>query len=326
VQIVPRRRAEGLIAAVYAQVARDFGAVVEPFSLHSPAPALLAGAWAICRESLLAGAAPRHFKEAVASAVSQVNHCPYCVDAHTMMLRADGRGDVARGLRRGRPVAQAELQDVIDWARASRSPGDPRLARPPFHAAHAPELVGTAVCFHYINRMVSALLGPTPLPAGGRGRAVTAPLAARWFARAVHRPHEPGESLALLPAIPAAATSPVPWARGAPHVERAFSCFAALVEREAPASLDEPARARVRAEIAAWEGGEPAPDGARPDHATALERLARLAALAPYRIDDGLLAACRDAGAGDRELVAALAWASFGAAQRVAGWLSPPAR
>ena len=55
VQAVVPNAAEGLVARVYPQIKKEFGALVEPFTLHSPSPELLAGAWGACRESLLVG-------------------------------------------------------------------------------------------------------------------------------------------------------------------------------------------------------------------------------------------------------------------------------
>jgi len=96
IHAVKAASAEGLVKQVYAQIKRDFGAQVEPFTLHSPYPKLLAGAWMACRESELAGNVGRDIKEAVAATVSKINQCPYCVDAHTIILNASGRRNVAR--------------------------------------------------------------------------------------------------------------------------------------------------------------------------------------------------------------------------------------
>src|SRR5262245_30876330 len=95
---VPRDAASGLVAQVYAQIKQDLGVVPEPFTLHSPAPDLLAGAWAIFRETLLVGKVRRGIKEALATQVSQANQCPWCVDAHTISLYAAGDGSVARAI------------------------------------------------------------------------------------------------------------------------------------------------------------------------------------------------------------------------------------
>ena len=63
--------ATGLVREVYRQVERDFGMLAPPIALHSPAPTVLAAAWAMLHESLLAtGTTPRATKEAIATAVS----------------------------------------------------------------------------------------------------------------------------------------------------------------------------------------------------------------------------------------------------------------
>jgi AhpD family alkylhydroperoxidase len=151
------------------------GRVAEPLVLHSPSPALLAGAWSVLRETLLVGQVPRGLKESVASTVSAINRCPYCVDVHTMLARAAGYRDAASAVddvdagggfddrqlatlpRAGGP----RLPEVLRWAAATRSPGAEILRTPPFTAREAPEIIGVAVTFHYINRIVSATLPET---------------------------------------------------------------------------------------------------------------------------------------------------------------------
>jgi len=155
-----------LLAQTYPQIKRDFGALVEPFSLHAPAPRLLAGIWMATREIALVGIVRRVIKEAIAATVSQLNRCPYCVDAHTMMLHAISAHGAAAAISQEN---DSEIQDpairpIIAWAKATRSPGDPLLHRPPFSEAEAPEIIGTAVAFHYTNRMVDIFLDETPLP------------------------------------------------------------------------------------------------------------------------------------------------------------------
>jgi AhpD family alkylhydroperoxidase len=185
------------VAEIYGQIRRDFGAVPDPFRLHSASPRLLGGVWAVCRETLVAGRGPRHLRELVATVVSQINSCPYCVDAHTTMLHADGRGALAGSLLGG--AASEGLDDeartFAAWAAATRSPGAAVLADPPFDAELAPEFIGTAVAFHYINRMVTVLASPSPFPGPRALRPLTTRIAPRLFARAVKRPKAPGASL-----------------------------------------------------------------------------------------------------------------------------------
>ena len=101
IQAIAPRHAEGLVEPVYAQIKRDFGKIVEPFLLHSPIPELLAGAWMVCRETELVGSVPRYIKEAAAVAVSQQNQCPYCIDAHTIMLCAENEKELSKIIKKG---------------------------------------------------------------------------------------------------------------------------------------------------------------------------------------------------------------------------------
>jgi AhpD family alkylhydroperoxidase len=329
VAVIPPRRAEGAVADIYAEIRHDFGAVVDPFTLHSPAPELLAAVWPMFREPLIAGEAPRYLKEAVATAVSESNRCPWCVDAHTIMLHAATRHDVAGALRRGRELKDPEAAAVVAWARASRPPEPEELASPPFDPALAPEFIGTAVGFHYINRAVSALVGPSPLPFGGRFGSITSRIAGRWFARAVNRPAD--SSLAA-----PTSSQPLPpdlaWAEPAPSIAAAFASFASAVDRAGAEALDQPTRNLVKERVLAWKGEFPPPTQSWVDELLVdIERAQRpgarvalLAALAPYQIDDRLIDAYREQGADDARVVGTVAWASFVTARRVAEWLVAP--
>ncbi len=218
VRAVPARAATGLVATVYGEVAREFGALVEPFTLHSPAPALLAGAWRACRATLVTGTVPRAVKEGVAAAVSRANRCPYCVDAHTIMLDGVASHDAARAIAAGcdEAIRDRRVRDAVAWASASRTPGSPLLAMPPFALHEAPEMLGTALVFHYINRPVTVLLDESPLPSTApQWKGVLRRMAGWWFGRAMARP-KPADPPALLPA--ASLPDDLRWAASSPPV------------------------------------------------------------------------------------------------------------
>jgi AhpD family alkylhydroperoxidase len=315
-----------LVATVNAQMKRDFGMVVEPITLHRPTPELMAGAWAALRETVVSGTVDGPAKETVASTVSRVNRCPYCVEAHAIRLAAGGRRDVAAAIERGdyQAIPVAHLRALALWAAASRSPGAPELVAPPFAAGEAPELVGTVVYFHYVNRMVSVFCGDSPLPAVARAfRAPIARVAARRFRRAVLVTHAAGASLGLI------ADAPVPadlsFAPDDGAIGRAWGAFAAVVDRSGRAALSDRDRAAVRAAIAAWKGDDPPLSGgwiedALGDADSGAARLALLTALAPYRVgSDDLIEL---GGADGATAVSAAAWGAFEAARRVAAWLT----
>jgi len=323
--------ADPLVTEVYAEIRRDFGVVAEPFRVQAPAPPILAAAWAVLREAVLCGRVPRRVKETVAAVISQTNRCPYCVDIHTSLLHAAGGRASAWALRgRGREaVADPELRAAAEWAAASRSPGAAVLAALPFGPAAAPEMIGTAAAFHYINRLVTLFLGETPFPMGGRWLAAPSVLATSLrFARSVRRRLVPGEALVRLP--PAELPADLSWARPRPEIAAAFASLAAAVETEAAGPLGE-AAAPVRERIESWDGQEPPLGEAwareaiaglpRKHHPSA--RLALLTAQAPHRVGAAEVAAFRAVWPGDPELVAVAAWAAFTAARRIAAWLDP---
>ncbi len=326
---MPPIRPNDLVAEVYRQIRHDFGALVEPMTLHAPVPTLLAATWCVNRETLLVGRVRREIKEAVATVVSQLNRCRYCVDAHTIMLHAGSQHRTARQLSRGdhRGLDDPELAAVVAWAASTRSPDAAVLTSPPFGPAEAPELIGTAVAFHYINRIVTILLGDSPIPGPGRVREAAKRPAGLWFSRAVRRPKNPGAALALLPDVPIPAD--LGWAAASPLVAGAFARFFWAVTEAGEDALDADTRLCVIERIEAWRG-EPVgldqawvDDAVRPlrPQARPMARLALLTALDPHRIDQRMVQAMRS-DLGEGWLISALAWSSFSAARRVATWMS----
>lgn len=89
-------------------------------------------------------------------------------------------------------------------------------------------------------------------------------------------------------------------------------------------------RALVVSRLDAWRGEEPGLSRQWYEEAVAplavderpTARLALLAAFAPSRVDDELVADARRVGADDARLLALTAWASFRAARRIASWVA----
>ncbi|MFH8345531.1 carboxymuconolactone decarboxylase family protein [Streptomyces sp. NPDC018045] len=319
---VPPASADGLVAAVYDATERDFGLLAPPIALHSPDPRLLAAAWLMLRETLVAtGRMARADKEAVATAVSAANRCPYCAEVHGATLH----GLLAGGAGSGRPRT---------------GPGGPsaRAGAPPLHgeapvpAGQVPEAVGVAVAFHYLNRVVNVFLGEPPFPswAPEPARRASRRILGRVL-RAQARGHrEPGRSLDLLPAAPL--PDDLAWAAPVPTVAGAFARAAAAIDGAADGAVPASVRGLVRDRI---DKGGGAPQGlgltwldealARlPREDRPAGRLALLTALASYRVDERAVAPLRRAGYGDGELVALVAWGAFTAARRAGAGLAPP--
>jgi AhpD family alkylhydroperoxidase len=339
VRPVSRSAANGDTARIYEQMTREFGIHAEPIVLHSPAPELLAGAWSVCRETLVAGGSvDRATKEAVATAVSSINRCPFCVDAHAVMLAGTGNYETARLIDQGdyAAIGDPRLRRVVEWAAATRSPGSSILREPPFEGDQAPELIGTAVLFHYINRPVTVFLDDSPLPWNGRLlKGGMLRIGGRRFRELARSSPEAGATLDLLPL--AELPEDLRWAEGSAPLAGAWARFAAAVERAGELSLPFEARARVLARLREWKG-EPQPLGsewleqglvALSEEHRAGGRLALLSALAPYRVDEGVISSYRETVAdddrsADERIVGAVAWGALAAARRVGSWLQAP--
>lgn len=331
VRPVPPATADGLVAAVYGQLEDDFGMIAPPVALHSPAPGVLAAAWLMLRETLLAnGSVRRADKEAVATAVSVANGCPYCVEVHTTALRGLRARTAAEAIGADRidTVDDAGLRRITAWARAT---GDRAgAAAPPAPAARWPELLGVATTFHYLNRMVTVFLGDSPLPPGAPDAARGA---ARWLLARVMRPganRRPGRSLDLLPDTPL--PTDLRWAAANPTIAAAFARACGAIDAVA---VPAPVRALVHEHLARWDGRPAGPSRAWVEDALStvdyrwrrMGRLALLTALAPYQIDEWVLAEVREQGVDDTGLIELAGWASLAAARRISGWAvaGPPA-
>jgi AhpD family alkylhydroperoxidase len=333
VQPVIPSTAEGLVTRVYAQIKQDFGALVEPLILHSPSPELLAGAWSACRETLLVGSVRRDVKEAVAATVSRINRCPYCVDAHTIMLNATSAHRIANAINHDKDtyISDPMIRSIVAWAAATRSPDSEVLRSPPFSQENAPEVIGTAVYFHYLNRMVSVFLDETPLPFDHQWMKGTLKRITGWFfSKAVRRPKALGASLTFLPE--AELPADLCWAKGAINITNAFARFAAVVDAAGKDLVPEEVRDFIGEQLQVWDGKEPGLSRnwveeriVRLDkEAKAVGRLLLLTALAPYQVDEKVIGTFTASHPGDDKLLGVLAWGCFTAARRIGSWLSLP--
>ena len=323
VEPVRPERAPEPVVRVYEQVEQDFGMLAPPISLHAPAPATLAAAWVMLRECMVAtGQVRREVKEAVAVGVSLTNACPYCVEVHSMALYGLTRPADALAVATGRAgeVSDPELQRAASWAAAGPAgpPAAPQRQRP--------ELVGTAVTFHYLNRMSNVFLVESPIPPGvpGAARRAIRRAAGQLLRPVLRRPAEPGAALDLLP--PAPLPADLAWAAGNPRLSAAFARAAAAVEAAGRRSVPDPVRKLVDTVLRdpaagpvgpsrAWVGPVVAdlPPADRP-----VAQFALLTALASYQVTPPVVDELRRQHRDDRSLIEIAAWASLAAARRAA--------
>jgi AhpD family alkylhydroperoxidase len=336
VQPISFESARGLTAQVYDQLQADF--LPAPLiALHSPVPEVMAGAWSILRETLMAGNVNRAHKEAVAVTVSKINECRFCVDAHTVLLRATSDHDVADAILSDDQdrIRDPQMRALVQWAWANRTSNTSTIFPPAFSRDDVPEIIGTAINFHYLNRMANVFLGaallPFPLPSALKE--FTYRLYAATEGKRVVRRLPSGESLKFLPK--AQLPDDLAWAAGTPSVAGALAGFARVIEEAGKQVLPQVVRLLLNERVKEWNGEEmgisrhwveEAVVKIEPEYRAAA-RLTLLTAFASYQVDSSIIDAFRsqyDGSRADAKLIAATAWASFTAARRVGEWLVRP--
>ena len=328
IQPIDYDAATGLTAAVFQQMQEDF--LPAPLiALHSPVPELLAGVWSLLRETLLAGSVHRSHKEAVAATVSKTNECPFCVDAHTVLLRATSDHDTADAILRGDygSIHDAQLHALVQWVLAKRT-ANPDAVQQPFTQHEIPEIVGTAVAFHYLNRMANIFLGDSLLPVPSLMKGLTYRVYAATAGKRVVRELQPGHSLKFVPA--ADLPDDLSWASSNPTVAQAFAGFATVMDEIGTAFVPEPVRQIMDERLQAWNGEPLGISRCWVDEAVTplseahkpLARLALLTAFASYQVDATVIHNFQSQHPEDAQLIGITAWASFTAARRVSVWLT----
>lgn len=293
----PARRATGLTAEVYRQLRAEFLGPVPTFQALSAVPEVLAATWSLLREALLAGPASRVERELVASAVSRANRCRFCVDAHVMLLHALGEHALAEVLARGEAPPEPHYADLVSWAEASRHP-----ATTAWSARYGPETTGTVVAFHFINRVVSALLDPDLLPGGLQRSPVVRSAGGRLYARTARETKESARPVGVAYA----------------ELKQAATKGGDLLSTAGRATVEGTVRwedGRHPAEPGLWAADLirdlPAPDRAG-------TRIALLAAFAPSAITPADVAVWRVSHPDDADLVRLVAYGAITATDHVA--------
>ncbi|MFJ2744708.1 carboxymuconolactone decarboxylase family protein [Streptomyces sp. NPDC087440] len=270
--------ATGTTAAVYRQVLDDFGVPYPPtFVVLSPSPELLTSFWALMREALLAGEAGHTEKELVATGVSLANGCGFCTNAHLFLLHANGEHALARRIDEGRTPDDPAHAQLLGWGRDIGS-------KPPFPAdhPHAEEFIGSALAFHFMNRVADTLLAPQERDSDARRLRLLDSDAGRHISAVARRTLTPAASLPLLRSSGEAP----PWAAPGSPVAVAYGALRAAGELGAGLLAEDDA-AYVRKAVADWDGRahlsptDPALPS-REDRPGA--RIALLAALAPHHL------------------------------------------
>ncbi|BAL88809.1 hypothetical protein AMIS_35890 [Actinoplanes missouriensis 431] len=323
----PARAATGRVAQVYQQMRDDFPGPAPTFHALSVAPDVMAATWALMRESLLASDDGPHERgnrvdrEVVAAVVSRANGCRFCTDAHVTLLHALGEHELAETIARGGSPGQPGRAELARWAAASRHP-----RATGWTGRSDPRLTGTLLAFHFINRVVSALLTPDLLPGGLQRSSAVRAAGGRLLARRLRAPVVPGRGLALLDDP---GERPPAWA-GHDPVGVAWVALRDAAARGGDL-LGDLARHTVTATVRWEDGGHPADPVAwvgdlvrdLPAGERAGARIALLAAFVPEAITVGDTGLWRLTHPSDAGLVRLVAYGAVTATEHVARALDP---
>ena len=205
---------------------------------------------------------------------------------------------------------------------------------PPFTTHHT-EYFGTAVAFHYLNRMVSAFLDdklmPTPDFMDNTANAMASIMMGGMVRK--QRTTVPGGALDLLPEHEKThAWRPV-WAEDVPSIADAIEGWSGVIETAARERIDGSLLDGLAASIDRWSGATPSLGDAWMDEfrpaVSADDRpvadLALLAAMAPYRLDDDRIKTVLGSRFDQEQTLALVSWAAQRACRRVGDWITAPA-
>ncbi len=295
-------------------------------TIHLYDPQLMAGVWSAAREVYVVNQQGRVMREAVAAAISSLNKCPYCVTVHTSLFASTG-GNI-RHLDEPAKLT-AEISAAYEWAKKTLEPGAKNLQHPSVAPSDIPQIFGTAVVYHYLNRVISVFLGEVPVALPGMKSSLGQKMMRASFTffgnRFANLDPQPGQFI-----TPENKELPhqFSWAASNTHVAKGLAQFAWAAEQAGAEAVPKEVRALVLDHLSNWRGEHPPlsrqwlEDLVAPlnNQQKPAARLALLSARAAWQVDGSLIKDFRKITPGDKVLLQTVAWASFAAARHIAGW------
>ena len=330
------KRANSNIKNINNQIKRDFG-LVGPLSLSIPSDRVHAIRWATARESFIVETnVKRVTKEAVASAVAQLNNCPYCEDAHVGSISGAGEDEIAEAISDGtwESLRDTKLKEIIRWSLNTRNPEHDIIKNPPFPAKEAPEIIGTALTFHSTNRLVSIYLEESPMPAMLTNKLIkktALSIASKTLFKSMvvkDEPILPDESLKFIDNVPV--TGDLNWAKYIPAYAKALSAKNTLLLKIEKEIIPVKSAQLLKNKIKDWHGEEmPLGRSWLTENLNGLSetekpvaRLMFLAAFAPYSIVEKDINDFRKIKSSDKELIEVCFWSIQMITNRISEWLT----
>lgn len=302
---------------IYDEIGLDY-VLGPPFTLHAAIPKLMAGVWSLVRETLIVNRnVNRLTKEAVAGGVSISNECPFCVQAHINM--SGGETDTDR-------------EDIFTWSKSHYEKESDLIMNPPFSEDEAPEIIGTALAFHYINRMVTVFVTDFPLPLP-RYLNFLKPAISSFFKLTAAKNITgvsilPGASLKRVPN--AVLPKEFSWAQSNADISASFAGFDLLINAIGKKEIPSDVQKSILLFISTWDGVIQVMGNqwlekeiaTLSDDKKSLARLILLIAIQPYKITEQHIDELRALDYSDEQLIAVCAWGSWQATKQISSWIS----
>lgn len=307
------------VRTIYKQLNAEFQ-IAPPMTVHAQVPEIFAAVWSACRESLVVGD-HRTEKEIIATKISNMNNCPYCVDIHAVMIGADSN-------------AVNQKFDLELWASQTLNPQHPVILNPPFSKSYLTAYLGTAIMFHYINRVVNVFMRegsplnlPTPLKAV---KPILQKIASATLGKAtLKKKAQAGLSLELT--SPIDFKTNIQWIDSDSIIGKSLARFFYTLKVEARTVLHLSSIQTLEEHLKNWNG-ENAPLGrgwleevllkCKEEDRVAL-KLALLVARSSHQITDADIHDFRKSHSKETDLIKIVSWAASAASFRISQWLQP---
>jgi len=336
VKVKGLKDAQGSMKEINRQVDKDFG-LVGPLSLSTPSERVHAVRWVTAREAFVVETnVKRAIKETVATVTAQINKCPYCEDVHGASISSSGDNDIAKALANNtwQSLKNKRTKAIIEWSLNTRNPKAEIIQNPPFSAQEAPEIIGTALTFHSVNRLVNIFLDDSPLP-GILGKSFIKKAALNMASKTLFK------SMVIKKAVPGDALEfiedyPIPehfsWANAVPAYVKGLAAEEKLLEKIEQEIIPIKSAQLFKEKVNSWNGEE-MPLGRAwlnqilsdlDENERPVTKLMFLAALAPYTITETDIKDFRKVKPTDKDLLEVSYWAVQILTNRIREWLVMP--
>jgi len=221
-------------------------------------------------------------------------------------------------------VQDVKTKQLLDWAFNTKYFQSDIIQQPPFSKGEAPEIISTAVLFHYLNRMVTVFLGETILPFNiSFLRSFMKKLAAMMFSKVLASEKKKNES--FFEVDMSEFGDPFYWTKSNVRIHHALSSFYKVVHSLGKESISNQVFEFITTEIDNWTGSEHIDISDLDEKLKTVDvefrKMAKMLyfiSFMPYRVTTGLVTDLRKTyKLEDDEILGMFSWASYMTAAKI---------